>query len=111
MQTIGTPGSLLGIVEAPELFEELIELLPGDALVLYTDGVTEADRTSGPERLVALLAGCAGADAAGIAESIERDALAAHDGAARDDVAVVVVRADAPGASFDPRGEGVATAT
>jgi PAS domain S-box-containing protein len=111
VETVGSPGSLLGIVEAPEVTEELVELAPGDALVLYTDGVTEADRSAGPERLAGFLARCAGADAAAIAEAIERDALAAHGGPARDDVAVVVMRPSAAAASFDPTGEGVATAT
>jgi PAS domain S-box-containing protein len=111
VETVGTPGSLLGIVEVPELTEEAVELAPGDALVLFTDGVTEADRSAGPERLAALLERCAGAGAATIAERVERDALAAHGGAARDDVAVVVVRAAGLPASFDPIGQGVATAT
>jgi PAS domain S-box-containing protein len=111
VETAGAPGSLLGIVEVPELTEEQIELAPGDALILYTDGVTEADRSAGPERLAAFLGRCAGAGAAAIAEAVERDALAAHGGPARDDVAVVVVRASGAPASFDPTGEGVATAT
>jgi PAS domain S-box-containing protein len=111
VEVVGTPGSLLGIVDVPELSEERIDLGPGDALVLYTDGVTEADRSAGPERLTALLADCAGADARAIAEAVERDALAAHGGPARDDVAVVVVRATETLAPFDPAGQGVATAT
>ena len=40
--------------------------------------MTEADRgdrATGPGRLAALLAGCAGAGAAAIAEAVERDAL------------------------------------
>jgi hypothetical protein len=73
--------------------------------------VTEADRSAGPERLTTLLAGCAGADARTIAETVERDALAAHGGPARDDVAVVVVRATGSAVPFVPVGEGVATAT
>ena len=111
VETAGAPGSLLGIVDRPILTEEYVELHPGDALVLYTDGVTEADRAAGPERLAAVLEGCAGAPAAAVAEAIERDALAAHGGAARDDVAVVVVRAHGVAAPFAPADEGVATAT
>jgi PAS domain S-box-containing protein len=111
LETAGSPGSLLGIVDAPVLTEERVDLGPGDALVLYTDGVTEADRTAGPERLAALLASCAGNGAAAIAEAVERDALAAHGGSARDDVAVVVVRVHGAPAPFHPMGEGVATAT
>jgi serine phosphatase RsbU (regulator of sigma subunit) len=92
VETVGSPGSLLGIVDTPELEEHPLELGPGDALVLYTDGVTEADRAAGPERLAAVLEGCRGGDAAAIAEAVEADALAAHGGPARDDVAVVVAR-------------------
>jgi PAS domain S-box-containing protein len=111
VETVGSPGSLLGIVEEPELEEHGLELRPGDALVLYTDGVTEADRAAGPERLAAVLEGCQGADAAAIAEAVERDALAAHGGAARDDVAVVVARPRGPAEPFDAAERGVATAT
>ena len=60
--------------------------------MLYTDGVTEADRAAAPGRLAAFLAGCAGADAAAIAEAVERDALDAQGGQPRDDVAIVAVR-------------------
>ena len=92
VETVGSPGTLLGIVDAPELPEEAVELAPGDALVLYTDGVTEADRSATPGRLAAFLAGCAGADASAIAEAVEREALETQGGQPRDDVAVVAVR-------------------
>ncbi len=110
VETVGAPGSLLGIVEVPKLVEQQVELARGDALVLFTDGVTEADRSAGPERLADLVAGHAGEHPAAIAEAIERDALAAHGGAARDDVAVVVVRPEGATASFAPARPGVATA-
>ena len=73
--------------------------------------MTEADRSAGPERLTTLLEGCAGAHAGAIAETVERDALTAHGGPARDDVAVVVVRATPAPAPFVPARGGVATAT
>ena len=113
VETAGSPGSLLGILDDPEISEHSFELSPGDALVLVTDGVTEAtaaDRATGPGRLVALLAGQAGADAAAIAEAVERDALEAQGGVVRDDVAVLVARAVAAG-SFAGQTAGVAAAT
>jgi serine phosphatase RsbU (regulator of sigma subunit) len=112
VETAGTPGSLLGIVEVPELTEESVDLAPGDALVLFTDGVTEADRAAGPERLATQLTGWRDLGAAEIAEAVEREALEVQGGSARDDVAVVVVRAvTGAGAPFAGVDQGVATAT
>jgi serine phosphatase RsbU (regulator of sigma subunit) len=112
VETVGTPGSLLGIVDPPELSEHRVELLPGDALVLFTDGVTEADRAAGPERLAGQLAGWRDLGVAEIAEAVEREALQVQGGLARDDVAVVVARAHVGvAASFDAVEQGVATAT
>jgi serine phosphatase RsbU (regulator of sigma subunit) len=115
VEPAGSPGSLLGILDDPDITEHEIELRRGDALVLVTDGVTEAtpaDRAAGPGRLTTLLAGCAGADAAAIAEAIERDALEAQGGTARDDVAVLVARAAGDrGAPFAGHAPGVAAAT
>jgi PAS domain S-box-containing protein len=112
VDAVGSPGSLLGIVDPPELAEDRVELAPGDALVLFTDGVTEADRGAGTDRLPNVLARCAGAGAADIAAAIEREALAAAGGPVRDDVAVLVARARAGvPAPFGARKRGVATAT
>ena len=115
VEITGTPGSLLGILEAPDISQHELDLGPGDTLVLVTDGVTEAtaaDRATGPGRLVAFLAGCAGAGAAAIAEAVERDALEAQGGHARDDVAVLVARVHGDGpAPFASRTVGVAAAT
>ena len=98
VETAGAPGTLLGILDDPDITERTTELGPGDALVLVTDGVTEAtaaDRASGPERLASFLAGCAGTGAGAIAEAVEREAVESQDGAARDDVAVLVARSGA----------------
>lgn len=50
-------GSLLGVLEEPELSDHTFELNPGETLVLYTDGVTEQHRGTelfGDERLLAV---------------------------------------------------------
>ncbi len=111
VETAGLPGTLLGIIDDPELSEQRLTLLPGDALVLYTDGVTETtavDRATGG-RLEEFLATCAGGAASTIAEAVEREAVDAQDGPPRDDVAVVVVRAlDGRAPSFGLTDQGVA---
>jgi len=88
-------GPLLGIVEAAVLEERETVLEPGDALVLYTDGVTEAGAPENPigeERLAELLSGCAGALADEIAEWVVDTAIGIQDGRPRDDIAVLVLR-------------------
>ena len=41
-EEVGEPGTLLGLVAQPELQDRSAELHAGDTLVLYTDGLTEA---------------------------------------------------------------------
>ena len=89
-------GTLLGMLPGTAFYDVRVKLRPGDALVLYTDGVIEARDGAGEQfgqnRLVALLSTCAGRSAAGIARRIELAALA-HSPKLADDMAVVVVRA------------------
>jgi Stage II sporulation protein E (SpoIIE)/GAF domain len=91
------PGMLLGLFPEPELEDERVLLGPGDALVLYTDGVVEArdDRGSqfGFERLEALLSTCAGRSADGIARRLELAVLDHQGDKMPDDVAILVLRA------------------
>jgi serine phosphatase RsbU (regulator of sigma subunit) len=93
----GPNGTLLGVFPSVELSDQQVELRPGDALVLVTDGVLEArdddGNEFGPERLEALLATCAGRSAAGIARRIERSVLDHRGERADDDLAIVVLRA------------------
>lgn len=93
-------GPLLGVFEAPTWPEITVGLDPGDALVLATDGVTEADRTAPLEAdalgamLVCDLGGrVSSADAA--ASAVEDIARRRAAGRLRDDVAVFVLRATA----------------
>jgi serine phosphatase RsbU (regulator of sigma subunit) len=113
VEPAGRPGTLLGVLADPEIQEASVHLDPGDALVLYTDGVIEAsplDDALGPDRLTDVLRGCAGLDAATIATCVEERTLEVQHGRLRDDVAVVVLRATADGAlPFAPAERGVAT--
>src|SRR5439155_3481483 len=66
---VGAPGTLLGIFPDPELSDVAVDLAPGDALVLYTDGVIEehgAMGVFGTERRVDGIRSCGGLDAEGI---------------------------------------------
>jgi sigma-B regulation protein RsbU (phosphoserine phosphatase) len=96
---VGRPGDLLGVLEAPLLHDFTFDLHPGETLVCFTDGVTEAraDREFyGDERLVKLLGSSPPTTAAEIAAAIEADVVAFQNGFPRDDIAVVVVHAPPP---------------
>jgi sigma-B regulation protein RsbU (phosphoserine phosphatase) len=90
---VGRPGSILGWVTDPTLHDVTVDLAPGETLVLYTDGVSEArteDGMLGDERLAKVLESVAGMPASAVASRLERAALQA--GNPRDDVALVVLR-------------------
>jgi sigma-B regulation protein RsbU (phosphoserine phosphatase) len=98
VEPAGLPGSLLGVVEGADVPDAELALRPGDALVLYTDGVTEARRDGefyGEARLVARIGANAGSDARSaeaLTDAILADVLEFQRGDARDDIAVVAVR-------------------
>ena len=95
VDTIGRPGTLLGVVAAPELHDTVIELAPADVVVFHTDGVTEARREQeffGDVRLRRLLVSYRDENAANIAGRIVDEALDFQSGIPRDDIAVVVLK-------------------
>jgi PAS domain S-box-containing protein len=95
VEPLSARGSLLGVFPGPELEETRAELHDGDAVVLYTDGVTEAgapDQPLGEEALAGLLRGVAGKPAAEIARAVEEQVAAIEPGLPRDDMAVLVLR-------------------
>ena len=99
VRTVGAPGPLLGPFADVALTDAHDRLRPGESLVLYTDGVTEARRRRdmfGDARLAAVLTGAAGGDAEAIARAVEEAAVRYHDGPLSDDLALVVVRVPAP---------------
>lgn len=100
------PGMALGMFAKPPLFDTKLVLGPGDSLILYTDGVTEARRGAeelGVEGLRNLIASVDRASsAAHLVAFIEASVGEYRDGLPRDDTAILVVRApDAP-APADP---------
>jgi PAS domain S-box-containing protein len=102
LDTVGEPGTLLGVVSEIELRTTQLELVPGDTVVFYTDGVTEARSDTGAmfglEGLRSALLDCVGCDAAEVAERIESSLTDARVVRPRDDIAIVVVQVSGAGA-------------
>jgi len=97
VERVEASGTLLGVLPDPQLQEVSIELGPGDVVVLYTDGVTEARH--GPEqfgehRLREALAGAQTLTSA--VDVADRVVTAVDDfrdpDAPADDIAVVAIR-------------------
>lgn len=89
-------GPLLGTFDTAAYKERMVEVRPGDVLVLYTDGVTEAMDASGDlfgdERLREVIRARRGEPATAIQRGIW-DAVKAHrDGSLDDDMTIVVVK-------------------
>jgi sigma-B regulation protein RsbU (phosphoserine phosphatase) len=84
-----------GMFEVVDPVDERVGLGPGDALVLYSDGITEArneGETFGESRLFATLRGLTGQRAGEIADGVVESARRFAGGCFGDDVAVVVIR-------------------
>jgi serine phosphatase RsbU (regulator of sigma subunit) len=86
---------MLGAMPDPELSDSTAELGVGDAVVLYTDGLTEAyapGRVVAEPELASVVASCAGRAAPAILSAVEGALLEAGGGEPRDDVVVLVLR-------------------
>ncbi len=98
VEAIGEPGTLLGVFADPDLREAETDLAPGDTVLLYTDGVTEAGPTGaeiGDEGLAELLGTLRGLGPEAIVDAIEQAAVDIQDGQPRDDIALVAFSIDA----------------
>jgi serine phosphatase RsbU (regulator of sigma subunit) len=95
VHTAGRSGSLIGVLPDPVLHESSCEIAPGDTIVLYTDGVTEArgaEGRFGADRLAAVLAMSVALAPGQIVERIDRAVAAFRSGAPTDDAAIVAFR-------------------
>jgi sigma-B regulation protein RsbU (phosphoserine phosphatase) len=92
---VGDAGSLLGVLERVEISESSMSLAPGESLVVYTDGVTEARSPDGEfygePRLLEHLRASTG-HARDITATVLADVLTFQHEVARDDIAIVAVR-------------------
>jgi diguanylate cyclase (GGDEF)-like protein len=89
-----TEGAALGILEDGDYEQRELRLAPGEALLLYTDGVVEAasplDVPFGEPRLQALLAGGNG-DARGLVEHVLAEVRTHAQGRHQDDVTLLAL--------------------
>ena len=90
-------GMALGVLEGARLREHVVSLEPGDSLVFYTDGITEAfspeGEMYGEERLRATIQAAGGGSAQAMLEAIDGSVLAfVGDASPSDDRTLVVLR-------------------
>jgi len=92
-------GMILGILKTTTPYEEATAVLsPGDALVLFTDGVSEAmsreQEEYGEERLEGILRATTGRPAQEILDAVHQDVLVHTQGAPQsDDITMMVLKA------------------
>jgi PAS domain S-box-containing protein len=86
-------GTLLGVVPDPTIGREAVQLGPGDAVVMYTDGLTDGGAID-VEAVASELKRYAGRTSEEIAEAVE-SMLPTDRGQPRDDLAILVLRVPA----------------
>lgn len=95
VEATGQPGGLLGVMDDPDLRDCELRLGPGDALLLFTDGVPEARNGAemfGEERLAEVVSRCAGLEPQKLLDGV-LDAFGDFGGGvARDDLALLCLR-------------------
>jgi serine phosphatase RsbU (regulator of sigma subunit) len=97
---VTSPSAILGMFRELDIEDRRVHLDPGDVLVLYTDGVTEARdpqrRLFGERRLRAVAAANASRDASAIAEAIVGEVRGFSRGLPMaDDLTLVVIKREA----------------
>jgi PAS domain S-box-containing protein len=96
VRDVGVPGTLLGLLPDPHLEDERAALAPGDTLVLFTDGITDArapERVLGPDELHAALRAIPAGSAQRVVEQLAALAVGKEGTPPRDDIALLALRA------------------
>jgi PAS domain S-box-containing protein len=96
VEELGSSGTLLGAVSDIHVEDRTTRLAAEDAIVFYTDGLTEAgapQRVWTPSQLDAAVAGARHQTARGIVDHLARCALGDAQAPLRDDIALLAVRA------------------
>jgi len=94
IETPGSYGVLLGMLEDPALHDRALTLSRGDAMLLYTDGVTEAgsrDRPLGEHGLRDLVSRLREREPEQIVDAVEQAVVGAQTGEPRDDIALLAL--------------------
>jgi len=93
VETVGSPGTLLGVFDDVQLEDRTVGLDRGDAVAFYTDGMIDARRREPIDdaALDALLATCRDLDAMATVDCF-RDAVADPEGESPDDIAILALR-------------------
>ncbi|MGH9179442.1 MAG: PP2C family protein-serine/threonine phosphatase [Acidimicrobiales bacterium] len=102
VEVAGVPGTLVGALAEATFTDRAVVLRAGDAMVFYTDGVTEAVVPGGQfghDGLAAVLAECRGQSASEVVARVAGAVLGCSPHRQRDDVAIVALRV-APGDAY-----------
>jgi serine phosphatase RsbU (regulator of sigma subunit) len=97
VKAVGRPGTLLGLLPNPDLYDTRQLLRPGDSMIFFTDGVTESrshvDRAFyGDERLSEFIAGLGDLTATRMAAAVIKAVRAFSGGVISDDTVVLVLK-------------------
>ena len=96
IERLGSFGSLVGCLAEVDFTDATVTLRPGDAVVFYTDGLTEArigHDMLGVEGISDVLEKCRGLSAATITDQLRSAALDSGS-SQRDDLAILVIKVD-----------------
>ena len=99
LSLLKVPGRFLGSLDGLILNEATLRFSPGDALICYSDGLTDATSPDGSfyglERLTTVVAGAANESAGGLAKAIIADVDAFRAGASQpDDMTLLVMKVE-----------------